>query len=434
MTIATSLAVQILGAGLTADLRSALDPAVLFETHSGSIRSTGSAAICARRSNTVLLKGRQVGASPVGRRARHPHRALLVRCQRGHRVAVVEAVDRDHHEGPHRPAPSRRSARPGLDVGAAPRQRVSASCRCPERLVVVRGWTAKLLILDEAAFIAPDTFTAARALVATGGRLVVQSTPAIETGDFHELVTGDDPDWSRLVVRSDEVPTITPRVPRIRAARHVARRLRHRVRVQVRQGGRASSRACSRRNDYGSCSPITRKTPRDRLRRVASAPRAAHSWPSTTTRSRRRRSSSSACPYDLGRVADRVRELVAAGHRVTIDLDGRGESLRLLLGRQPGVRWYRKTGRERRELTDMLDATRPCRGSLRSRHRAPRRDAPRARVAAPVGGRGRQPRVGVRRGARPRPRRPRPGAGARLDGATARDGATDPTLSASAAC
>ena len=28
-----------------------------------------------------------------------------------------------------------------------------------------------------------------------------------------------------------------------------------------------------------------------------------------------------------------------------------------MLGRQPGVRWYRKTGRERRELTDKLDAT-----------------------------------------------------------------------------
>ena len=46
-----------------------------------------------------------------------------------------------------------------------------------------------------------------------------------------------------------------------------------------------------------------------------------------------------------------------AGHRVMIDLDGRGQSLRLLLGHQPGVRWYRKTGRERRELTDVLDAT-----------------------------------------------------------------------------
>ncbi len=72
------------------------------------------------------------------------------------------------------------------------------------------GWTARLLIIDEAAFVEPATFTAARALVATGGRLVVQSTPAEEWGDFHELVTGDDPDWARFTVRSDSVSTIAP--------------------------------------------------------------------------------------------------------------------------------------------------------------------------------------------------------------------------------
>jgi hypothetical protein len=72
----------------------------------------------------------------------------------------------------------------------------------------VRGWTAALLILDEAAFIEHETFVAARALVATGGRIVVQSTPADESGDFYELVTADDPEWARYTVRSDEVPTI----------------------------------------------------------------------------------------------------------------------------------------------------------------------------------------------------------------------------------
>src|SRR5437773_869575 len=52
--------------------------------------------------------------------------------------------------------------------------------------------------------------TAARALVATGGRVVVQSTPDAERGDFHELVNGDDPAWARLTVRSDSVATISP--------------------------------------------------------------------------------------------------------------------------------------------------------------------------------------------------------------------------------
>ena len=40
--------------------------------------------------------------------------------------------------------------------------------------------------------------------------MVVQSTPADESGDYHDLVTGDDPAWARFVVRSDEVPTISP--------------------------------------------------------------------------------------------------------------------------------------------------------------------------------------------------------------------------------
>ena len=57
----------------------------------------------------------------------------------------------------------------------------------------VRGWTPRLLIIDEAAYVDPETFAAAKPIVATGGRLVVQSTPADETGDFHAIVTGDAP-------------------------------------------------------------------------------------------------------------------------------------------------------------------------------------------------------------------------------------------------
>jgi phage FluMu gp28-like protein len=62
----------------------------------------------------------------------------------------------------------------------------------------VRGWSARLLVIDEAAFVDEATFTAARALVATGGRMVVQSTPADEFGPFHELVMADDPAWARF--------------------------------------------------------------------------------------------------------------------------------------------------------------------------------------------------------------------------------------------
>ena len=73
----------------------------------------------------------------------------------------------------------------------------------------VRGWTARSSIIDEAAWVDPETFAAAKPIVATGGRLVVQSTPADEAGDFHAIVTGEAPGWARFTVPSDFVPTIS---------------------------------------------------------------------------------------------------------------------------------------------------------------------------------------------------------------------------------
>jgi hypothetical protein len=85
----------------------------------------------------------------------------------------------------------------------------SAILSLPGTAKSVRGWSAQILVLDEAAYVEPDTWTAARALVATGGQLIVQSTPAGQSGDFWELCRANDPAWRRFVVRSDEVPTIS---------------------------------------------------------------------------------------------------------------------------------------------------------------------------------------------------------------------------------
>ena len=43
----------------------------------------------------------------------------------------------------------------------------------------------------------------------TGRQARRQSTPAIEVGDFYDLVMDEDPAWARFTVRSDEVPTIS---------------------------------------------------------------------------------------------------------------------------------------------------------------------------------------------------------------------------------
>jgi Terminase large subunit, T4likevirus-type, N-terminal len=76
----------------------------------------------------------------------------------------------------------------------------------------VRGYAAALVIIDEASWVDDETFTAARALVAaTGGRLIVQSTPGVAgVGFFHALATETPADWSTIVVRSDEASIIDP--------------------------------------------------------------------------------------------------------------------------------------------------------------------------------------------------------------------------------
>lgn len=74
----------------------------------------------------------------------------------------------------------------------------------------VRGWSADLLIIDEAAFVAAETFAAARATtIATGGRTIVQSTPGNPVGAFYEMWSAELPAWARIHVRSDEASTIS---------------------------------------------------------------------------------------------------------------------------------------------------------------------------------------------------------------------------------
>jgi len=75
----------------------------------------------------------------------------------------------------------------------------------------VRGWSADFLVIDEAAFLDEETFVAARATVAaTGGRVIVQSTPEGPFGHFFDLWETADPSWEKFRVSSEEVTTIDP--------------------------------------------------------------------------------------------------------------------------------------------------------------------------------------------------------------------------------
>jgi hypothetical protein len=194
---------------LAADLRLALDPAALFREAFGLDVLPWQRDYLREERSTVLLKGRQVGASlSAAGLAIH-----AVRCSSDVNAIIVSPSLKQSTEITTRARAGLRNLGVRLTQDSTSTLRLANGSRIvslPGTARSVRGWTAALLILDEAAYIEPATWTAARALVATGGRLVVQSTPAAAFGDFHALATGDDPDWARLTVRSDEVATISP--------------------------------------------------------------------------------------------------------------------------------------------------------------------------------------------------------------------------------
>ncbi|HEY5519140.1 MAG TPA: terminase family protein [Candidatus Limnocylindrales bacterium] len=194
---------------LASDLCAALDPAEVFrqafvyaplDWQTAYLRTTG---------NVVVLKGRQIGASLAAA-------ALAIHGARywpDSNVVIVSPSLKQSTEILTKARNGLRNLDVRLEQDSSSMLRLTNGARIlslPGTARSVRGWTARLLILDEAAFIEPATFIAARALVATGGRVIVQSTPAIEAGDFHELVTGADAGWQRFTVRSDEVSTISP--------------------------------------------------------------------------------------------------------------------------------------------------------------------------------------------------------------------------------
>lgn len=74
----------------------------------------------------------------------------------------------------------------------------------------IRGYTADLLILDEAARIEDDLYAAVRPMLAvTDGRLVAMSTPFGARGWWYEEWENGGATWERYRVRATDVPRIS---------------------------------------------------------------------------------------------------------------------------------------------------------------------------------------------------------------------------------
>lgn len=170
--------------------------------------------------NVVLLKGRQVGASTCAS-------VLCIRHTKLNPMSLAAIVSPSMKQS----TEVKQRSKAGLlhlgeqlaqdsqsTIGLGNGSRIISLPGSPKS---VRGWSVDLLVIDEAAFLDPETFLAARATVAaTGGRTIVQSTPAGPYGHFFDLwEEAVDPEdakndptvkWVRYRVSSEDVSTISP--------------------------------------------------------------------------------------------------------------------------------------------------------------------------------------------------------------------------------
>jgi len=190
------------------DLLAALDPVAVFERAFGFPVLDWQKRYLREDRPALVLKGRQIGAS-LAAAALCIHQAIYVP---NSLAAIVSPSLKQSTEICTRARMGLRALGEALPQDSASLLRLRNGSRIlslPGSARSVRGWSARLLILDEAAYLEHDTVVAARALVATGGRLVVQSTPAAETGDFYDMYRANDPAWAHFRVRSADVSTIS---------------------------------------------------------------------------------------------------------------------------------------------------------------------------------------------------------------------------------
>lgn len=202
-----------------------LDPTKVFRAATGNDPLEWQVPYLWETRNSVVLKGRQVGASTSasGKAIR------AARIGRNRLVAIVSPSQKQSTEVRERCEQGLANMGVQLKSNNATTLELHNGSRIlslPGTPKSVRGWSAHFLIIDEAAFLDPETFLAARATVAaTGGQTVVQSTPAGPYGHFYDLFAeavpvgealledgSPDPtvEWVSFRVSSEDVPTIDP--------------------------------------------------------------------------------------------------------------------------------------------------------------------------------------------------------------------------------
>jgi len=166
--------------------------------------------LAARPSRSLLLASRQAGKSTVTAAAalheavyRAPSTVLLLSPAQRQSAELLSRVRALLNRLPDPPALTGEGA---LSVRLANGSRILS---LPGTEATVRGFSADLLIIDEAARVDDELYEAVRPMLAvTGGRLIALSTPWGRRGWFWESWSGDEP-WHRTRIPADAVPRIS---------------------------------------------------------------------------------------------------------------------------------------------------------------------------------------------------------------------------------
>jgi hypothetical protein len=196
---------------IAADLAKALDPA-RFMASAGFLPDPWQAAFLrATAPRSLLLCARQTGKSTVTA-ALASHAAIYAP---GALVLLIAPSQNQSRELFRKVVAFHRDALT-LEPDAESAQRLEL--KNGSRIVslsgnptTVRGYSGpRLVILDEAAWIADDLFHAVTPMLAAGGRLIAMSTPNGKRGWFHEAWAGGGEGWHRTMITADDTPRITP--------------------------------------------------------------------------------------------------------------------------------------------------------------------------------------------------------------------------------
>lgn len=198
---------------LAGDLVQALDPVAFLAAAGVSADPWQADLLRARPHRAVLTASRQAGKSTVAAAvALHEARYGLG----GGVAAIVSPTQRQSSEMLKRVLALARDFAEPLRLEAVSAQAVTLAdngariVSLPGDAESIRGYSARLLVVDEGAFVPDEVFAAASPmLAATNGRLIALSTPMGRHGWFFEAAAGDDHRWYRVRVTADQVDRIT---------------------------------------------------------------------------------------------------------------------------------------------------------------------------------------------------------------------------------